>query len=158
MSRGTAFLPFSPIYQCLLMELAAWIICHIPLTQMFHPLAYSTSKKLPGCMLITRGFGQHMIPRITLFLQAPRILNRKGGDIMLKINPLSPWASRAAARQAGYAVPLCCVSSRYVRRSRAAAGFAIKSYFLRFFHFLYIWFPIGNNIQIKTNHSGKCGI
>lgn len=40
-------------------------------------------------MLITRGFGQHMNPRINLCHQAPEIYGRKGGEIMLKINPLS---------------------------------------------------------------------
>lgn len=40
-------------------------------------------------MLITRGFGQHMNPRINLCHQAPEIDGRKGGDILLKINPLS---------------------------------------------------------------------
>src|SRR5699024_6631920 len=33
-----------------------------------------------------------------------------------------PFLRVAAARQAGYAAPLCCVSGRYVRRSLAAAG------------------------------------
>ena len=33
-----------------------------------------------------------------------------------------PFPRAAAARQAGYAAPLCCVSGRYVRRSLAAAG------------------------------------
>lgn len=44
MSRGTAF-SFQPGLRCLIMELAACIICHIPLTQMFHPLVYSTSSR-----------------------------------------------------------------------------------------------------------------
>ena len=33
-----------------------------------------------------------------------------------------PFPRAAAARQAGYAAPLCCVFGRYVRRSLAAAG------------------------------------
>jgi len=40
-------------------------------------------------MLIARGFGQHMIPRIDLYLQVPQTLNYENGDIMNKINPLS---------------------------------------------------------------------
>ena len=33
-----------------------------------------------------------------------------------------PFLRVAAARQAGYAAPLCCVTGQYTRRSRAAAG------------------------------------
>ena len=40
-------------------------------------------------MLITRGFGHHLMHRINLLLQVPIILNRKGSDILLKINFMS---------------------------------------------------------------------
>ena len=57
----------------------------------FIPWRIAPAKELPGWMLITRGFGQHMIPRINLLLQVPGTHNREGGDIMLKINPLSTF-------------------------------------------------------------------
>lgn len=46
--RRHCFFTFQPGFRCLLMELSAWIICHIPLTQMFHPPVYSTSKRAAG--------------------------------------------------------------------------------------------------------------
>ena len=56
---------------------------------MLHPLAYGTSQKAAGANAITRGFGQHMIPMINLLLQIPKTPHWEGGDIILKINPLS---------------------------------------------------------------------
>lgn len=71
-------------------------------------------------MLITRGFGQHMIPRITLFLQIPRILNRKGGDIMIKINPLSTlYVSIDVSSKSNFVCALDFYKNRYIDSSFA---------------------------------------
>ena len=42
------FFAYQPGRQCLLLELAAWIIRHIPLTQVLHPPVQHTSKRAAG--------------------------------------------------------------------------------------------------------------
>ncbi len=84
----------------------------------FIPWRIAPAKELPGCMLITRGFGQHMISRINLLLQAPRIQDRKGGDIMLKINPLSTlYVGIDVSSKSNYVCALDFYKNKYINSS-----------------------------------------
>ena len=71
-------------------------------------------------MLITRGFGQHMIHRINLLLQTPRIHGRKGGDIMLKINPLSTlYVGIDVSSKSNFVCALDFYKNKYINSSFA---------------------------------------
>ena len=67
-----------------------------------------------------RGFGQHMIPRINLLLQTPRIHGRKGGDIMLKINPLSTlYVGIDVSSKSNFVCALDFYKNKYINSSFA---------------------------------------
>ena len=59
-----------------------------------------------------------MIPRINLLLQAPRIPGRKGGDIMLKINPLSTlYVGIDVSSKSNYVCALDFYKNKYIYSS-----------------------------------------
>lgn len=69
-------------------------------------------------MLITRGFGQHMIPRINLYLQVPQIHDPKGGDIMIKINPLSTlYVGIDVSSKSNYVCAVDFYKNKYINSS-----------------------------------------
>ena len=68
--------PFSPVSGACLESLQPDSYVIFRLHRCFILWRTAPAKELPECMLITRGFGQHMIPRINLLLQIPRILNQ----------------------------------------------------------------------------------
>lgn len=71
-------------------------------------------------MLIARGFGQHMTPGINLLLQVPQIHNRKGGDIMIKINPLSTlYVGIDVSSKSNYVCALDFYKNKYINSSFA---------------------------------------
>lgn len=71
-------------------------------------------------MLIARGCGQRMIPRISLSLQAPEIPDRKGGDIMIKINPLSTlYVGIDVSAKSNYVCALDFYKNKYINSSFA---------------------------------------
>jgi len=71
-------------------------------------------------MLIARGFGQHMTPGINLLLQVPQIHNRKGGDIMIKINPLSTlYVGIDVSSKSSYVCALDFYKNKYINSSFA---------------------------------------
>ena len=67
-----------------------------------------------------RGFGQHMIHRINFLLQTPRIHGRKGGDIMLKINPLSTlYVGIDVSSKSNFVCTLDFYKNKYINSSFA---------------------------------------
>lgn len=71
-------------------------------------------------MLIARGFGQRMTPGINLLLQVPQIHNRKGGDIMIKINPLSTlYVGIDVSSKSNYVCALDFYKNKYINSSFA---------------------------------------